>query len=86
MSCTIRIDIIPRIGLGSKRGQPGAWHRSLGSPSRRNTAACDRLVLIITRLDPGEDADPAGSFTITLDSAGCVSGDVAGRPIQENAL
>jgi hypothetical protein len=35
-----------------------------------DTAAWDRLALIITRLDPGESLDPVGSYTITLDPTG----------------
>jgi hypothetical protein len=34
----------------------------------QDTAAWDRLALIITRLDSAEAADPVGSYTITLDS------------------
>jgi hypothetical protein len=34
------------------------------------TAAWDRLALIITRLDLGEAVDPVGSYTITFHEAG----------------
>jgi hypothetical protein len=33
-----------------------------------NTAAVNRLALIITRLDPHESTDPVGAYTITLES------------------
>lgn len=35
-----------------------------------DTAAYDRLALIVTRLDPDETTDPLGSYTLTLDAQG----------------
>jgi hypothetical protein len=37
--------------------------------SGQDTTDCDRLTLIITRLDPHETADPEGNYQVTVDTA-----------------